>query len=149
MPQGRTAIVNGDQRIELKREELYELVWTEPIIKLARQYGLSDRGLAKICDRMGIPVPGRGYWAKVQSGKSPPQAKLTRIKAGQQSRVVLSKNAENPVEDEKYGAVSSLIASEALLFLRREFCGSQPGEAFIFWTCHCINNASSVVLRKA
>ena len=62
-------MVKGDQRIELTREELYELVWAEPIMKLARQYGLSDRGLAKICDRMGVPVPGRGYWAKVQSGK--------------------------------------------------------------------------------
>lgn len=108
-------MVDGDQRIELTREELYELVWAEPIMKLARQYGLSDRGLAKICDRMGIPVPGRGYWAKVQSGQSPPQPKLPGIKAGQQSRVVLGKNAENPGEDEKYGAVSALIASEALL----------------------------------
>jgi hypothetical protein len=76
-------MVNGDQQFELTREELYELVWAEPIMKLAGQYGLSDRGLAKICDRMGIPVPGRGYWAKVQSGQSPPQPKLPKIKTGQ------------------------------------------------------------------
>jgi hypothetical protein len=107
-------MVDGDQRFELTREELYELVWVEPIMKLARRYGLSDRGLAKICDRMGIPVPGRGYWAKVQSGQSLPQPKLPKIKAGQQSRVVLSKDAKNHEEGQEYDAVSALVASEAL-----------------------------------
>ena len=28
----------------LSRHELYNLVWSEPIIKLARKYGLSDNG---------------------------------------------------------------------------------------------------------
>ena len=107
-------MVDGDQRFELTREELYELVWVEPIMKLARRYGLSDRGLAKICDRMGIPVPGRGYWAKVQSGQSLPQPKLPKIKAGQQSRVVLSRHGKNHEEGQEYAAVSALVASEAL-----------------------------------
>ena len=51
------------------RRELYELVWATPISKLAEQFGLSDRGLAKICERHQIPVPGRGYWARLQSGQ--------------------------------------------------------------------------------
>ena len=58
----------GDHYAELTREELYAQVWAEPMTKLAQRYGLSDRGLAKICTRTGIPVPGRGYWARVQSG---------------------------------------------------------------------------------
>ena len=33
--------------------------------KLSRRYWLSDRGLAKTYECMGVPVPGRGYWAKV------------------------------------------------------------------------------------
>jgi hypothetical protein len=103
-----------DDSFELTREELYDLVWAEPIMKLARQYGLSDRGLAKICDRMGIPVPGRGYWAKVQSGKSPPQPKLPKIKAGQQSRVVLSKHEKHHEEGQEYDAVTALVESETL-----------------------------------
>jgi hypothetical protein len=81
----------GDQRTELSREELYTQVWAEPMIKLARRYGLSDRGLAKICTRMGIPVPGRGYWARLQSGQVPPQTKLPKIKTGQEAVVVLNK----------------------------------------------------------
>jgi hypothetical protein len=105
-------MVKEDQRIELTRDELYELVWAEPMTKVARRYGLSDRGLAKICDRMGIPVPGRGYWAKVQSGKVPPQVKLPKITAGQQSRVVLDVNAQELEESKEYQSVVDEIEYE-------------------------------------
>ena len=40
---------------------------------------------------MGIPVPGRGYWARVQSGQVPLRAKLPKIKAGQKAVVNLNK----------------------------------------------------------
>lgn len=36
---------------------------------LASVYGISGNGLAKICDKMKVPYPSRGYWAKVQAGK--------------------------------------------------------------------------------
>ena len=32
------------------REAVYALVWSEPISKIAPRFGLSDRGLAKICE---------------------------------------------------------------------------------------------------
>jgi len=51
------------------RRELYDLVWSKPMMGLAKEYGISDRGLAKICDRTGIPVPPPGYWAKKVAGK--------------------------------------------------------------------------------
>ncbi len=51
------------------RRELYDLVWSTPISTLAEQFELSDRGLAKICARYHVPVPGRGYWAKVEAGQ--------------------------------------------------------------------------------
>ena len=53
----------------LTRQELYEAVWTTPIVKLAAQCGMSDVGLAKRCRRLGIPIPGRGYWQKLETGK--------------------------------------------------------------------------------
>lgn len=46
------------------REELYELVWPKPMSKLAKELGVSGVGLAKACKRIGIPVPGLGYWTK-------------------------------------------------------------------------------------
>lgn len=50
------------------REELHDLVWSTPILKLAEEFGLSDRGLTKICTRHLVPTPPRGYWAKVEAG---------------------------------------------------------------------------------
>jgi hypothetical protein len=50
------------------REQLYERVWSVPIWTLCQQYGLSDNGLRKICKRLNVPVPPRGYWAKVEAG---------------------------------------------------------------------------------
>jgi hypothetical protein len=52
------------------RKQLYDLVWSQPMTKVAVQFGLSDRGLAKLCERHGIPVPPRGYWAKHAAGRS-------------------------------------------------------------------------------
>lgn len=42
------------------RQELYELVWSEPKSTLAKRLGISDVGLAKACRRADIPVPGSG-----------------------------------------------------------------------------------------
>jgi len=52
--------------IVLKREELYDLVWTEPLSKLAKKYAISDVGLAKICKRLQIPRPEQGHWVRVK-----------------------------------------------------------------------------------
>ena len=53
----------------LTRQELYEAVWETPMSRLATQYGISGNGLAKICDRLNVPYPPRGYWAKKAAGK--------------------------------------------------------------------------------
>ncbi len=39
------------------RQELYELVWSEPLKQLAVQFEISDVGLAKACRRNNIPRP--------------------------------------------------------------------------------------------
>ncbi|WP_354601223.1 hypothetical protein [Uliginosibacterium flavum] len=53
----------------MDRTELYEEVWSDPVTVVAARYGLSDVGLAKICKRWQIPLPSRGYWAKVKAGR--------------------------------------------------------------------------------
>jgi hypothetical protein len=62
------------ETVTYTRLQLYELVWQQPIQTLARTLGISDVGLAKACRRLSIPLPGRGYWAKVAAGK-----KLSRV----------------------------------------------------------------------
>lgn len=64
------------QVITITRRQLYDRVWQEPMIHLARAFGLSDVGLAKICRKHEIPRPPRGYWAKKEFGQSPPQIPL-------------------------------------------------------------------------
>jgi hypothetical protein len=56
--------VSSSLMARYSREDLYERVWTVPISKLAKQYGVSDVALAKSCRKLSIPLPGRGYWAK-------------------------------------------------------------------------------------
>lgn len=53
-----------------KRETLYEEVWSQPLLEVARHYGVSDVAIAKTCRKMHIPLPGRGYWSKVQNGQT-------------------------------------------------------------------------------
>ncbi len=51
------------------REALYKEVWEQPMLKLAPKYGISSVMLGKVCRKLQIPVPGRGYWARKESGK--------------------------------------------------------------------------------
>ena len=52
------------------REELYGEVWKEPVSVVAKRYGVSDTALAKVCRRLNVPLPPRGYWAKLRAGVS-------------------------------------------------------------------------------
>jgi hypothetical protein len=62
--------------MQKSRVELFELVWGKPMTHLAKELGLSDVGLRKICVKHGIPVPARGYWARLQFGKQDPRPEL-------------------------------------------------------------------------
>jgi hypothetical protein len=64
--------------LQLTREDLFELAWSKPISALAQDFGISDVALAKRCRRLGIPIPGRGYWARVDAGQTPHRPKLPK-----------------------------------------------------------------------
>ena len=55
----------NNQSIVLTREQLYEKVWSQSITSLAKQWGISDVGLAKICKRYNIPRPGLCIWGRL------------------------------------------------------------------------------------
>jgi len=61
---------------EVRRSELYALVWSRPILTLSKEFGLSSTGLKKVCKRYGIPVPYRGYWARLEAGQRVPVTDL-------------------------------------------------------------------------
>ena len=105
----------------ITRTQLYELVWTTPIQKLATRFGLSDVGLAKVCKRHKIPRPPRGYWAKLANGKRVRKFPLSEVKdpsleevhfADRGTAAVASPRAEKQLAVDP--AIADLIAAESL-----------------------------------
>jgi len=66
------------QEKRITREMLYNEVWSEPVARIAPRYGISDVALAKICKKHRIPIPPRGYWAKISAGRKPPRLPLPK-----------------------------------------------------------------------
>jgi hypothetical protein len=64
--------------VKITRKALYTRVWSEPVTKLAKEYGLSDVGFAKLCKRNAIPRPPRGFWARKVAGQEPVAEALPR-----------------------------------------------------------------------
>jgi hypothetical protein len=98
--------------IHLNRETLYELIWSRPMSEAAKQYGLSDVGLAKICRRLNIPIPGRGYWAKKEAGRAPSRPPLPALGKNEQSEVVVTRHELPAPEPTQLSESERLIAFE-------------------------------------
>lgn len=45
----------------ISREELYKLVWAEPMTKVATRFDVSGSYLARMCTLLNVPRPERGY----------------------------------------------------------------------------------------
>jgi len=82
------------ETIILKREKLYQEVWSVPILQLAKKYGLSDVGLAKICRKMKIPRPPRGYWAKRSFGQPTKIPILRPVPTDTPTEITVDRNAQ-------------------------------------------------------
>jgi hypothetical protein len=77
--------------VRYDRAALYEQVWSRPVTHVALTYGVSGVFLGRVCRLLRVPVPPRGYWARVQSGKVPRKPTLPNLarrddETGQQSR---------------------------------------------------------------
>jgi hypothetical protein len=82
--------------------------------KLAKSYGLSDVGLAKICKKLKIPVPGRGFWARKAHGKITRRPSLQKLE-GSDGFVLRVTKRGNPLEAQGHsGEVEAKIAFEKL-----------------------------------
>ncbi len=45
------------QSTTLTRKELYELIWSKPMTTVAKDFGVSDVWISKICKEADIPRP--------------------------------------------------------------------------------------------
>jgi AcrR family transcriptional regulator len=77
--------------IKLSRRQLYRLIWSKPLATVADELGLSTNGLSKICDRVGVPYPPRGYWARQRAGRAPDITPLPEISSDEASSVSFTK----------------------------------------------------------
>lgn len=100
------------------RQELYALVWEKSTVQLAREFGISDRGLAKICARHIIPRPTVGYWRLVEVDRQPKRPKLPPIKDGALETVDITPVRRNDPEVFFHSDVRG--SREALELITRE-----------------------------
>jgi hypothetical protein len=76
----------------ITREELYELVWSKPMTKVAEQFDVSSSYMARVCTVLRVPRPERGYWAKLAVAKAPERQPLPEAEPGDQ--VIWSKGGD-------------------------------------------------------
>ncbi|MBT9456726.1 MAG: hypothetical protein IV097_08895 [Burkholderiaceae bacterium] len=72
-----------DKTNPLSREQLYELVWKEPMLRIGEQLGVSSSYMARVCTELRVPRPPRGYWAKLEFGKAPARPALPPARPGE------------------------------------------------------------------
>lgn len=65
-------MVKQEKAEQVSREELYDMVWQQPMLRVADRYGVSSSFMARVCQSLGVPTPPRGHWAKVSHGKPSP-----------------------------------------------------------------------------
>jgi hypothetical protein len=51
------------------RQELYSMVWKEPLSSIVKKYQITYVELRKVLLEMCIPIPENGYWSKLRFGK--------------------------------------------------------------------------------
>jgi hypothetical protein len=73
-------IIMTQNPLTLTRQALYELAWSKPMTDVAKQFGISDVGLAKRCRAVDVPIPYRGYWARVAAGQTPAEIPLPKYR---------------------------------------------------------------------
>lgn len=116
----------------LTRQELYEQVWSKPMVTLAKEYSLSDNGLRKICKKHDVPIPPMGHWQKVQFNKKttkiplPKKDKEEEIKINIQDAKLIT-NTENPIKN----AVTEKIRNNSSLILKVADRLSKPDEIIV------------------
>lgn len=98
----------------VNREELYQKVWSQPVSQVAKEYGISDVGLAKICRRLKVPLPGLGYWQQKRAGmkvKTPP---LRPLPSGQQESSYAFRLEKLPIDEQQHAEAERMMEFEEL-----------------------------------
>lgn len=66
----------------ITRETLYKEIWAEPMTVVAARYRMESNLLGRICERLNVPRPPRGYWAQLKVGRADTQPPLPVARPG-------------------------------------------------------------------
>lgn len=98
------------ENITLTRDQLYDLIWSKPTSALAKEFGLSDNGLRKICKNYNIPLPYMGYWSKIRYGKPVRKVKLPTSIEGKE--IIISPATELTESNQKEISARAILIKE-------------------------------------
>lgn len=76
--------------VTITRDDLYAQVWARPMSRLAERFGISGTALAKICDRLDVPCPPRGFWARKAAGQKVRQTPLPAQRQGKPAQATIT-----------------------------------------------------------
>lgn len=88
--------MEGPEVVRVTRQQLYDQVWSTPVSQVAKWYGLSDVGLAKVLKAHEVPRPYRGYWAKKRNGQAVRQTPRRPASDPRLDTIELHKYPERP-----------------------------------------------------
>jgi hypothetical protein len=87
--------------------------------KLALEFGFSDRGLAKLCRRHKVPVPPRGYWARIQVGQSVKRIPLPAVGQANLRTIEINFCERQPAVEgtstEGYGVPTNVVGLDRII----------------------------------
>ena len=56
---------------DLSRQQLYDLIWSTPIDKVAADFGVAEATVKNHCNNRRVPRPTQSYWRKLAAGIKP------------------------------------------------------------------------------
>ncbi|MFA6148003.1 MAG: hypothetical protein WC899_07335 [bacterium] len=104
-----------EREIVYRREELYAEVWAEPVDKIAKRYGVSGVALAKTCRKLGVPLPPRGHWARIQAGQKIPVPPLPPFAGKNEIRTSLQIPRTDPLDKDTERILTEDLGQSAAL----------------------------------
>jgi hypothetical protein len=117
------------------RKVFHDLVWTKPMVQLAKEFAISDVALHKICRKHAVPTPPVGWWARQAAGKEVKRTPLPKVKS--EAEIVI--------------AGADLTSTDAALAEARERARilASSGEISSAAAMHPVIRRTLVALRKA
>lgn len=104
----------------ISRETLYELVWSEPMLKVAARFDLSSSYMARVCTALHVPRPAAGYWGKAAVGRAPATPELPPARPGDQLTWTKGESIRIPAPVARISIEASTRSQRKLLADARE-----------------------------